>query len=185
MNVYESLGVPPVINALGTFTRLGGSLMPPEVLRDMQEGAGNFVCMEHLQHAAGKFIAEATGAEAAYVTSGAQAALVLSVASSITGLDAAKMDRLPETSGLRNQVVMARFHRNHYDHAVEAAGGRIVEAGSDRECRPEDLSAVINDQTAAILYLPWHEDRLALADVVSVARYHRIPVIVDAAGCCD
>ncbi len=185
MNVYESLGVTPVINALGTFTRVGGSLMPPEVLQSMQDAAGHFVCMEQLQHAAGKLISELTGSEAAYVTSGAQAALVLSVAACITGLDAAKMDRLPETTGLRNQVVMARLHRNHYDHAIEAAGGRIVEAGSDRECRPDDLAGAFNELTAAILYLPGFEERLALPDVVSVARRHHIPVIVDAAGRCD
>ena len=185
MNVYESLGVTPVINALGTFTRLGGSLMPAEVLRSMQAAAGSFVGMEQLQHAAGKVIAGMTGAEAAYVTSGAQAALVLSVAACITGLDAAKMDRLPETSGLRNQVVMARLHRNHYDHAAEAAGGRIVEVGSDHECRAEDFFAAFNDLTAAILYLPGQEDRLSLTDVVTVARRHRVPVIVDAAGRCD
>ncbi len=185
MNVYESLGVTPVINALGTFTRVGGSLMSPEVLRNMQEAAGSFVCLEQLQHAAGKVIAGMTGAEAAYVTSGAQAALVLSVAACITGLDAAKMDRLPETTGMRNQVVMARLHRNHYDHAAEAAGGRFVEVGSDRECRPEDFSSAFNDDTAVILYLPGFEDRLALPDVVAVARRHRVPVIVDAAGRCD
>ncbi len=185
MNVYESLGVTPVINALGTFTRVGGTLMPPEVLRSMQEAAGSFVCLEQLQYAAGKVIAGMTGAEAAYVTSGAQAALVLSVAACITGLDAAKMDRLPETTGLRNQVVMARLHRNHYDHAAEAAGGRIVEVGSDRECRLEEIAAAFNDLTAAILYLPGFEEHLPLADVVSVARRHHVPVIVDAAGRCD
>jgi len=185
MNVYESLGVTPVINALGTFTRVGGSLMPPEVLHSMREAAGNFVCLEELQHAAGKVIAELTGSEAAYITSGAQAALVLSVAASITGLDADKMDRLPITDGWRNQVLMARLHRNHYDHAVETAGGRIVEVGSDRECSPEDYAAAISDLTAAILYLPWHEDCLPLVDVVSIAKRHSVPVIVDAAGCCD
>jgi L-seryl-tRNA(Ser) seleniumtransferase len=185
MNVYQSLGVTPVVNALGTFTRLGGSLMPPEVVQSMQAAAGSFVCLEELQHAAGQQIAALAGSEAAYVTCGAQAALVLSVAACITGLDAAKMDRLPETAGMRNQVVMAPLHRNHYDHAVEAAGGVIVEAGGASHCRPDDVYAALNDLSAAILYLPWHEDRLPLADVVAVARRRQVPVIVDAAGCCD
>lgn len=185
MNIYESIGVTPIINALGTFTRVGGSLMPPEVLQSMQEAARSFVCMEELQYAAGKFIAAHAGAEGAYVTSGAQAALVLSVAACITGLDAAKMDRLPETAGLRNQVVMARLHRNHYDHAVEAAGGSIVEAGNHTACRPEDLAACFNDLTSAVLYLPGNDDGLALADIVDVAHRHDVPVIVDAAGRCD
>src|SRR6266498_307533 len=99
MSIYESLGVTPIINALGTFTRVGGSLMPLEVLQSMHAAAGSFVCMEELQSTAGKLISKMTGAEAAYVTCGAQAGLVLSVAACITGLDAAKMDRLPETTG--------------------------------------------------------------------------------------
>jgi D-glucosaminate-6-phosphate ammonia-lyase len=185
MNVYESLGVTRVINALGPFTRLGGSLMPVEVLQSMQEAARNFVCMEDLQHAAGTFISRLTHSDAAYVTSGAQAAIVLSVAACITGLDAEKMNRLPQTSGLRNEVVMARLHRNHYDHAVEAAGGRIVEAGGDHDCPLDALSSRINASTAAILYLPGKEDQLNLPEVVAVARRHGVSVIVDAAGCCD
>jgi L-seryl-tRNA(Ser) seleniumtransferase len=185
MNIYQSLGVRPIINATGTFTRLGGSLMPSEVIQAMSEASRHFVCLEELQHAAGKEIAKLTGAEAAYVTSGAQAALVLSVAACITGLDAEKMDRLPDASGMRRDVLMARMHRNHYDHAVEAAGGRIVEVGGVDNCRIEALETAINEETAAILYLPWTEERLALREVTQMARWHGIPVIVDAAGRCD
>lgn len=185
MSIYTELGVRPIINAIGTFTRLGGSLMPPEVVQAMQEAAGQFVCMEELQHAAGQAIAQMTGAEAAYVTSGAQAALVLSIAACLTGLDAAKMDQLPNSAGMKNEVIMARFHRNHYDHAVEAAGGRIVEVGGDDACTVVDIAAAINEQTAAILHLPWRESKLALADVVQLARRQGVPVVVDAAGRCD
>ncbi len=185
MSSYESLEVRPIINAIGTFTRMGGSLMPPEVVRAMQQAATQFVCMEELQHAAGSAIAQMTGAEAAYVTSGAQAALVLSIAACITGLDAKRMDQLPDTSGMKREVLMARFHRNHYDHAVEAAGGRIVEVGTDQRCTVDDIRKAINADTAAMLYLPWQEENLALADVVSIAHRHGLPVVVDAAGCCD
>ncbi len=185
MNVYESLGVTPIINAIGTFTRLGGSLMPAEVLRAMQEASRSFVCLEQLQYAAGKSIAEMTGAEAAWVTSGAQAALVLSTAACITGLDASAMDRLPVTTGMKHEVIMARFHRNHYDHAVEAAGGRIVDAGTVDACGLDDIRNAITDQTVAILYLPWCEDQLPLEAVVNLANRFGLPVIVDAAGSCD
>ena len=185
MSIYTELGVRPIINAIGTFTRLGGSLMPPEVVQAMQEAAGQFVCMEELQHAAGQAIAQMTGAEAAYVTSGAQAALVLSIAACLTGLDAAKMDQLPSSVGMKNEVIMARFHRNHYDHAVEAAGGRIIEVGQDDACTLADIAAAINEQTAAILHLPWRESKLALGDVVQLARRHGVLVVVDAAGRCD
>jgi L-seryl-tRNA(Ser) seleniumtransferase len=185
MSIYNTLGVTPIINATGTFTRLGGTLMPPEVVQCMEEASRQFVCMEELQHAAGRAIAEMTGAEAAYVTSGAQAAVVLSIAACITGLDADKMDRLPDTTGMKRDVLMARLHRNHYDHAVESAGGRIVEVGTEDACGVEDLAKAIDERTAAILHLPWREDVLALGDVVSRAHQHGVPVVVDAAGCCS
>jgi L-seryl-tRNA(Ser) seleniumtransferase len=189
MGVYETLQVKPIINAIGTFTRLGGTLMPPEVLAAMNEAAQQFVCIEDLQYRAGNVIAEMTGAEAAYITSGAQASLVLSIAACITGLDAEKMDQMPHTDrfpgGMKNEVIMARAHRNHYDHAVETAGGHIVEVGDANDCRPDEIAAAITDKTAAILYLPWPDVPLALADVVAVGREHGIPVVVDGAGRLD
>ncbi len=185
MSIYETLQVRPAINAIGTYTRLGGTLMPAEVVQAMQDASHDFVCMEELQFAAGGAIAELTGAEAAYVTSGAQAAVVLSIAACMTGLDAAKMDQLPDATGMKDGVLMARFHRNHYDHAVEVAGARIVEVGTDNACSTADLEAAIDDQAVAVLHLPWHEDRLSLTDVVEMARRCGLFVVVDAAGCCD
>jgi len=183
--IYSTLGVTPIINAIGTFTRMGGTLMPAEVIEAMAAASRNFVAMEELQYAAGKAIADMVGAEAAYVTSGAQAALVLSIAACITGLDAAKMDQLPDTSTMKHDVIMARLYRNHYDHAVETAGGRIVEVGSADACSLAEIEAAITDQTVAILHLPWNEDKLALEDVVQLAHKHGLPVVVDAAGRCD
>lgn len=186
MNIYESIGVRPIVNATGVFTRLGGALMPPEVVQAMAEAAKQGVCMEELQYRAGLVIAEITGAEAAYVVSGAQAGIVLSIAACITGLDPAKMDRLPDTTGLKREVIMAKAHRNHYDHAVEAAGGKIVEVGTEDACRPDQLEAAINQQTAAIFFLPdWPQGGLSLAAAVEIGRKHRIPVVVDGAGRLD
>ena len=184
-NIYAKLGVRTVINATGTFTRLSGTLMPPEVVQAMTEAAQSFVCIEELQYQAGKIIAEITGAEAAYVTSGAQAGLVLAIAACIAGLDPVKMDKLPHTDGMANEVIIAKAHRNHYDHGVEAAGGRIVEVGSDDLCRPEDIAAAITDKTVAVLYLPWPRGGITLGAVAAVAHQHRIPVVVDGAGRCD
>lgn len=182
MGVYEALHVQPVINAIGTFTRLSGTLMPPEVVAAMSEAATQFVCIEDLQHAAGQRIAEMTGAEAAYVTSGAQAGLVLSIAACIAGLDPEKMDRLPHSEGMKNRVIMAAAHRNHYDHAVEVAGGHIVEVGTPERCRPEEVAEAIGDETAAIFYVAGQPGGLALADVTALAKQHDLPVVVDGAG---
>jgi D-glucosaminate-6-phosphate ammonia-lyase len=185
MSIYATLGVRTIINCTGTFTRLGGTLMAPEVVAAMAEAAKHFVSLEELQLAAGQFIAEITSAEAGYVTSGAQAGLVLSIAACITGLDPVKMDRLPNTEGWPNQVILARAHRNSYDHAVEAAGGRIVAVGTQTAVTPEDYAAAITDQTVAILFLPWNRGGITLPQVVEVARAHNIPVVVDGAGRLD
>jgi D-glucosaminate-6-phosphate ammonia-lyase len=185
MSIYDTLNVRTIINGTGTFTRLGGTLMAPEVTAAMVEASKHFVCLEELQYAAGKFIAEITGAEAGYVTSGAQAGVVLSIAACITGLDPVKMDRLPNTEGWPNQVIMAQVHRSGYDHAVETAGGRIVTVGTDDRVTPEDYAAAINDQTVAILFLPWDRGGITLPEVVEVARAHNIYVVVDAAGRLD
>ena len=185
MSIYDTLNVRTIINCTGTFTRLGGTLMAPEVTAAMVEASKHFVCLEELQFAAGKYIAEVTGAEAGYVTSGAQAGLVLSIAACITGLDPVKMDRLPHTEGIPNQVIMAQVHRNSYDHAVEAAGGRIITVGTAERVTPDDYTAAINDQTVAILFLPWNVGGITLPEVVEVARAHNIYVVVDSAGRLD
>src|SRR3712207_4770717 len=120
MGVYDELGLRTVINASGTLTRLGGSRMAPEVLAAMAEAAAAFVPIDALQARAGEVIAEVTGAEAGYVVTGAAAGLSLGVAACVAGMDVAAMDRLPDTSGLKDEVVVQRGHRNAYDHAIRA-----------------------------------------------------------------
>jgi len=128
-SIYQTLGVRRVINGRSYSTKVGGSLMAPEVLRAMQEAAESFVRIEDLQEAASKVIAEITGAEAGIVTSGASAALTLAMAACIARLDVAKMNALPDTQGSRNQVIIQRLHRNDYDHALRVAGAEIIEVG--------------------------------------------------------
>ncbi len=185
MSIYDTIGVRTIINGTGTFTRMGGTLMAPEVTAAMVEASKHFIVLEELQFAAGKFIAEITGAEAGYVTSGAQAGLVLSIAACITGLDPEKMNRMPHTAGWPNEVIMAQVHRNSYDHGVEAAGGHIVTVGTAERVTPEDYAAAITDKTVAILFLPWNRGGITLPEVVEVARAHNIYVVVDAAGRLD
>jgi D-glucosaminate-6-phosphate ammonia-lyase len=129
VGVYDELGLRTVINASGTLTRLGGSRMAPEVLAAMAEAAASFVPIDALQARAGEIIAEVTGAEAGYVVSGAAAGLSLGVAACVAGMDVAAMDRLPDTAGLKDEVVVQRGHRNAYDHAIRAVGVRMVEVG--------------------------------------------------------
>lgn len=183
MSIYDSLNVRPIINATGTFTRLGGSIMPPQVVEAMTQASKEFVCLEDLQYQAGKILAELTGAEAAYVVSGAYAGLALAVAACMAGLDPVKMDQLPDPAGMRHEVLMDSRHRNHYDHAVEAAGATIVEIGGTAGATIDDLAAAVNERTLAILFVPeMGNSRLDLAETVQMAHAHGIRVIVDGAG---
>lgn len=190
MDIYERLGVTKRVNGAGLLTRLGGSLMAPEVLDAMREAAGSFVDMAELQTRASAIIATHTGAEAGIVTSGAAAAMTLATAACLTRLDVARMERLPDTDGMPNEVIMFRAHRTGYDHAIRAAGARIVEVGFNdrtvgsgvRGLEGWEIEAAIGPNTAAIGYAANPTRQPPLAAVAAVARKHNLPVIVDAAA---
>lgn len=153
MEIYEKLGVRPVINCATTYTRLGGSIMAPHVAQAMADSAGAFVNIFELQEAVGKRLAELTNNEAAYVSNGAAAALALATAGAITGNDLALMARLPNhLEGMKNQVVVHRTQRNWYDIAVRMTGVELVEIGHILETYPWELDDAINERTAAVVY---------------------------------
>ncbi|MCL5256670.1 MAG: aminotransferase class V-fold PLP-dependent enzyme [Chloroflexi bacterium] len=186
--IYDKLGVRTLINAAGTATRWGGSLMPQEVLEAMEEAARSYVRVEDLQEAAGKVIAEVTGAEAGYVSNGAAGGLMLATAACVAGLDPAKMDLLPDTTGMKNEVVVQRGHRNAYDHAIRAVGIKMVEVGylgypGAGMTHPWQIEAAINERTAAVL-CPVMDTKgtVPLREVARIAHRHAVPVIVDAAA---
>ena len=124
MSIYEELGVRTIINAKGPSTRLSGGFLDNEVARAMVEASRHCVDIAELEAAASRVIAEITGSEAGYVTSGAAAGLLLGTAACVTGLDPGKMNRLPDTTGMKDEIVMVRSQRNFYDHAVRGAGVR-------------------------------------------------------------
>ncbi|MDX1935171.1 MAG: aminotransferase class V-fold PLP-dependent enzyme [Capsulimonadales bacterium] len=185
MTNYETLGLRPIINACATLTRLGGSRMPPEVLAAMQEAAQCFIDLNELQRRAGARIAELTGNEAAYLCTGAAAGLVLTTAACITGDDPAAIRQLPDLTGLKNEVILHRTQRNGYDFAVRQVGVRVVEIGDRSGTTRTDLETAITSRTAAIFWFAGalsSPGDLPLPEVISVARAHGIPVIVDAAA---
>ena len=188
MGVYEDLGVRPVINAAGPLTRLSGMPLEPEVAAAMAEAAQRCVPVEDLQEAAGRYLAEVTGAEAGYVTTGAAAGLALGAAACIAGLDVAKMDRLPDTTGLRNEIIVQRAHLTAYTHALRLSGARLVEVGymgypGQGITWPWQIEAAIGPQTAAIAFSHGiAAGSIPLEEVVAIGRRHDLPVIVDAAG---
>jgi D-glucosaminate-6-phosphate ammonia-lyase len=190
MDIYDRLGIRKRINAAGLLTRLGGSLMAREVLEAMREAAQSFVDIAELQAKASAVIAQYTGAEAGLVTSGAAAALTLGTAACLTGLDVTRMERLPDTEGMPDEVLMCRTHRTAYDHAIRAAGARIREVGFNdrivgagvRGVEAWELEAAITPRTAAIAYTATSSNDPPLYEVTGVANRHTLPVIVDAAA---
>lgn len=182
--VYARLGVKPVINAQSWVTALGGSLMAPEVLRAMQEASTAFVDLHALHLAAGELVARACGAEAGLVTGGAAASNVLMAAACMAGDDPSKIDRLPDSSGMKNEVVIFEGHRNHYDSNFEVAGARVVPWGFARTGKRYQLEEAITGKTCAMAWIaaPFMLDPMPLKEAAEIAHSHGVPVIVDAAA---
>ena len=127
MDIYTKLGVKKVINASFALTRLGGSRLSPRVMEAMKEANESYVYMWDLIKRGGEIIAEKLGAEAAWITSGAFNALVLSAATCMAGADSDKMRLLPDTTGMKNEIIIQRANRLLvYDRAMEVAGGKFV-----------------------------------------------------------
>jgi D-glucosaminate-6-phosphate ammonia-lyase len=189
-NIYERLGVRTIINANGPSTRLSGGTMRPEVAAAMLEASQHCIEMAELQARASEIIAEITGAEAGLVTSGAAAGLLLGAAACVTGLDSGRMNRLPDTSGMANEIVMVRSQRNFYDHMIRAVGARLVEVGlpdryagaGARDAEAWEIADALSERTAAVHWVAGPKARPTLEQVVEVAHAAGVPVLVDAAA---
>ena len=127
MGIYEELGVPPVINAMGTFTIYGGSKMSPQTLRDMQEAAASFVDIRHLQRRLSQAAAELTHNEAAYICGGASCGVYLSLLAAIAKKRGKKVRHLTREDFYRSEVILFRSHRNPYDIVLDQLGVKLVE----------------------------------------------------------
>ena len=181
--IYDELGVPRVIHAGGPTTAHGGSLMLPETFEAMAEAGRAFVPLDTLNRRIGAYIAEVTGAEAGMVVAGAAAGMVISMAACMTGTDVAAVRRIPDTTGLKDELVIQKVHRGPYSHMYGFTGARFVEVGNVVSCLPEELDAAITDRTAAVAYLfaPGNpRGGLTLPQVADIAHSRGVPVIVDA-----
>lgn len=182
MGVYDELGLQPVINAAATLTALGGSRMPQPIVDEMAAAGRSFVDLREMQLRVGKRIAELTGNEAAYATSGAAAGIVVAVASCIAGTDPAKITAFPYLDGIeRCEVIVHRSQRNGYDYAARQTGARLIEIGSTAA----DLRQAISPRSACVLWFAgahFAEGALPLPEVITIAHERGVPVLVDAAA---
>jgi L-seryl-tRNA(Ser) seleniumtransferase len=172
-DVYRRLGVRPFINARGTWTYLSGSLELPEVRRAMEDAAQHFVDIFELQQAAGRKLSALSGAESGMVTSGAAGAMAAATAGCIAGSDPAKVWQLPDTTGLKNEVVMLGG-RSAFDSAIRLAGAKLVVI---RDL--EELPGAMNDNTAMV-YTTWRGERLEKA--LAMTKKAGVPMLLDDAA---
>jgi L-seryl-tRNA(Ser) seleniumtransferase len=159
--------------------------MPPEVLEAMRQASRAYVDLEELLRRAGERIAELVGAEGAFITSGAAAALAVAAAACMAGTDPQSIRRLPDSSGMRNEILMLKAHRFGFDQAVRQAGARIVEVGRPERALPGEIEAALGERSAAWLYLAEAQElpgSLPLQEIVRLTRRGSIPLIVDAAA---
>jgi len=176
---FKELGIRPFINAAGTYTTLTASLMQPEVVQAIDYASKQFVHLIDLHDAVGKRIASLIGCEAAMVTAGAASALTLGTAACMTGTNQDFIRRLPDSTGMKTEVIIQKSHRYGYDHAVRNCGIRFVEV----ETR-EELERAINDRTVMMLFLNENEPlgRIKGAEFVELGKKHSIPAFIDAAA---
>lgn len=178
-DIYESIGVTPIVNCKGTFTIISGSQSLPEVKAAMDQASRHYVHMDELMEAVGHRLAELTKAEWGMVSSGCAAALSHATAACIAGGDPEKLQRLPNSEGLKNEVIVPAYSRNVYDHAVRGAGAKMITVRS----KDEFINA-FNTRTAMVMILagPGDDGPMGTATLAPIAKQRDVPVLVDAAA---
>ena len=154
----------------------------------MEEAGRYWVEMGDLMRKTGDHIAGLLGTEAAHPTAGCAAAIILSAAIAMTGDDKQKMAQLPDTTGMKTQILIQSPHRYWVQTCFQFAGARLRAVGTSESCTAEQLENAIDDNTAAIAFalshppgylFPHHDNMVSLADTAAIGRRHNVPVVVD------
>ena len=190
-DIRPELGLRRVINVSGTMTSLGASIVVPEAAETVSRILTEFVEIGDLHRKASAVIAAACGSEAGTVTASASAGITVSIAGCLTGADLARIERLPDTSGLeRDEVVIQTGHMVYYgaqvEQAIRLAGAKVVPVGTATYARPYHLEGSIGPRTAAAVYVVSHHavglGQIGLAEFARVCHAHGVPVIADVAS---
>jgi L-seryl-tRNA(Ser) seleniumtransferase len=178
-SIYKRLGIKPLINAQGTYTTLGGSLMPAEVVQAMVEAAGAFVSIPEFQEKAGARIAGLLGVPAALVTAGAASAITIATAACMAHGHPRALDRLPDISGLKNEVILQKAHHSGYEPQIAIAGAKLVWVET-----MDELERAISERTAMLFFVNRHdpEGQVKRDAWVRLGKKHSVPLLNDAAA---
>ena len=190
MSLFDKYRLKKVINASGTMTSIGASRVSGRVIKAMSEIMPEFVEIRDLQRAAGECISKATGAGAGCFTASAAAGISVAVAACMTGSDLYKIEKLPDTEGMKNEVVLQKGHSVNFGanitQMIRLTGAKCIEIGAISQCREYHLRGAINPSTAAAVYVVSHHTvqggMIRLEKFIQIAREYNIPVIVDAAS---
>ncbi len=178
-NVYARLGIRPVINGVGVVTHLGGSLMAPETIHAMEEAGRHFIPLTELQAKVGARIAELLGAEAAMVTNGCASAITMGTVACVAQGDPEQLKRLPDTTGMKNEIIQQKAHRSGYEQQMLLAGAKTVWVETK-----EELERAINDRTAMMFFFNDRDPdgNISRREWLEVAKRRGIPAFIDAAS---
>lgn len=189
-DIRKKIGLRPIINVSGTMTALGASIMVPEAIEAMAAIGPEFVEIDHLQRLSSKVIARLTGGEAGFVTASCASGIAMAVAGAMTRDNLLAVERLPDTTGLKNEVLIQTGHMVSYgapvDQSIRLAGGIVVPVGTVSISSPYHLSNAITDKTAAAVYVVSHHTvqygMIPLKEFCQICHEKNVPVIVDAAS---
>jgi L-seryl-tRNA(Ser) seleniumtransferase len=184
------MGLRPIINVSGTMTALGASIVVPEAIRAAGEIMPCWVEINDLHRKASHAIAAATGAEAGCVTAAASSGITLAIAGAMTGADLARIEQLPDTTGMKDEVVIQMGHMTGYgapiEQAIRLAGAKVVPVGNVTDARGYQLASRIGERTAAALYVVSHHTvqygQLPLETFARICHERGVPVIADLAS---
>ena len=176
---FRELGIRTFINAAGTYTSMTGSLMPKEVIDAINYGSLEYVNLDELQDKVGERIAELLECEYATVSSGCFGAMSIAMAGVMSGKDPKKIKQLPDTTGLRNEVILQESHTIGYAQALTNVGAKLVKVKT-----AEELENAINEKTAMLWFLNANTDRgdIKWEEFVSLGKKHNIPTFIDCAA---
>ena len=189
-DIRAQLGLRPIINVSGTMTSLGASIVPPSVVEAVTAVLPQFVEIDDLQKKASKVIARLCGTEAGFVTASCSAAISVAVAGAMTGSDLLAIERLPDTTGLKNEVLIMTGHMVSYGapvaQGIALTGAKVVPVGQATQARRYQLEGSIGPATAAAVYVVSHHTvqfgQIPLDEFCEICHAHGVPVIVDAAS---
>ena len=179
-NIYQSIGVQPIINCRGTFTIIGGSIERQEVREAMDSAARHFVQYDELAEGVGRRLAEITGAEWGMVSSGCSGVLKLLTIACVTGGNPEKLHRIPDLTGFeKNEVIIPRGSHSAYDFSIQAVGVKIIRVDTVQEFQDALSSRTAMIKLSGGSLLP---GELGLEAIAKMAKPFNVPILADAAA---